>query len=94
VPQLIEASKAIPPLLRGAIHRAQDGTLRLGVEAKEIEALMLAIRESNRRRNAVTVGSAILLGGLVWLGVGHQAAWPGWGMLAIGAGWLLSAWRR
>jgi ubiquinone biosynthesis protein len=94
VPQLIEVSKALPPLLRGAIHRAQDGTLRLGVEAKELESLKLAIRDSNRRRNAVTIGSAILLGGLVWLGVGHQAVWPGWAMLIIGAGWLLSAWRR
>jgi ubiquinone biosynthesis protein len=94
VPQLIEASRALPPLIRGAIHRAQDGTLRLGVEAREIESLKLAIRDTNRRRNMVTIGSAILLGGLVWLGVGHEAAWPGWVMLLLGAGWLLAAWRR
>jgi hypothetical protein len=42
----------------------------------------------------VTVGAAILLGGLVWLGVGHETAWPGWAMLTLGAGWLLTAWRR
>jgi ubiquinone biosynthesis protein len=94
LPELIEASKALPPLIRGLIHRAQDGTLRLGIEAREIESLKLAIRETAARRNTVTIGSAILLGGLVWLGVGHQAAWLGWAMLAIGAGWLLSAWRR
>jgi ubiquinone biosynthesis protein len=94
LPELIEASKALPPLIRGAIHRAQDGTLRLGIEAREIESLKLAMRDSARRRNAVTIGSAILLGGLVWLGVGQQAAWPGWAMIAIGSGWLLSAWRR
>jgi ubiquinone biosynthesis protein len=94
LPELIEASKALPPLIRGAIHRAQDGTLRLGIEAREIESLKLAMRESAGRRNAVTIGSAILLGGLVWLGVGQQAPWPGWIMLAMGGAWLLSAWRR
>ena len=94
LPELIEASKALPPLIRGAIHRAQDGTLRLGIEAREIESLKLAMRESARQRNAVTLGSAILLGGLVWLGVGQQVTWPGWTMLIIGTGWLLSAWRR
>lgn len=94
IPQLIEASRALPPLIRGAIHRAQDGTLRLGIEAREIEALKLTIGDTHRRRNMVTIGSAILLGGLVWLGVGREAPWPGWLMLLLGAGWLLSAWRR
>jgi len=94
IPELIEASRALPPLIRGAIHRAQDGTLRLGVEAREIESLKQSLREANRRRNMVTIGSAILLGGLVWLGVGNEAEAPGWVMVVLGSGWLLSAWRR
>lgn len=94
LPEILEAARALPPLLKGAVQRAQDGTLRLQVDTPGIESLKATIRESNRRRDAVTVGAVILLGGLVWLGVGHNPVWPGLALLAIGAAWLLAAWRR
>lgn len=94
LPEILEAARALPPLLKGAVQRAQDGTLRLQVDTPGIESLKATIRESNRRRDIVTVGAVILLGGLVWLGVGHNPAWPGFTMLAIGATWLLAAWRH
>ena len=94
LPEVIEAIRALPPLLKGAVQRAQDGTLRLRVEADNIESLKKTIRDTNTRRDAVTVGAAILLGGLVWLGIGRAPAWPGWVLGAIGALWLLRAWRR
>jgi ferric-dicitrate binding protein FerR (iron transport regulator) len=86
--------RALPPLVKGAVQRAQDGTLRLQVDTPGVESLKATIRESNRRRDAVTVGSVILLGGLVWLGVGHNPEWPGYAPLATGVTWLVAAWRR
>ena len=94
LPEFVDAMRALPPLLKGAVHRAQDGTLRLHVEAENIESLKQTIRDTNARRDMVTVGAAILLGGLVWLGVGHAPLWPGWAISTLGAMWLLSAWRR
>lgn len=94
LPEFVDAMRALPALLRGAVHRAQDGTLRLHVETEDIDSLKQVIRDSNARRDMITVGAAILLGGLVWLGVGRPPMWPGWAISALGALWLLRAWRR
>jgi hypothetical protein len=76
------------------IQRAQHGTLRLQIESPEIAGLKAALRASNRRRDAVTIGAVILLGGLFWLIAARIPMWPGWGLTALGVGWLLTAWRR
>ncbi|HXA93067.1 MAG TPA: ubiquinone biosynthesis regulatory protein kinase UbiB, partial [Steroidobacteraceae bacterium] len=93
-PELIETARVLPSLLKGAILRAQDGKLRLRIQSSELESLKLALNEGNRRRERVTIGAAILLGGLVWLAVAAGASWPGWVLLVIGAGWILAARRR
>ena len=94
LPEVLEALRMLPTLVKGAVQRAQDGTLRLHVEAANVTALQQAIREGDRRRDAITIGAAILLGGLVWLAVAHEPAWPGAALTAAGAVWLLIAWRR
>ena len=94
LPEILEAARVLPTLLKGVVQRAKDGTLRLHVEAENIEALQRTIRESNQRRDAVTVGAAVLLGGLVWLGVGRDPGWPGALLSGLGALWLIVAWRR
>ena len=94
LPELVEASRSLPPVLKGVLHRAQDGSLKLPVDVRGIEELKATIRETSRRRDTVTVGSAILAGGLVWLAVDQAVRWPGLGMVLIGAACLLVAWRR
>jgi len=94
LPELIEAARSIAPLVKGAVHRARDGNLRLKLDTRDMEAIKSALNESGRRREAVTVGAAIVLGGLVWLAVGHEASWPGWVLLGSGAVWVLIARRR
>ena len=94
LPDLIEAARSVTPLLKAAVNRAQDGSLQMRLDVPEIEDLKRSLLQSGRRREAVTVGAAILLGGLVWLAVGRTADWPAWAMLLIGAGWILLAqWR-
>jgi ubiquinone biosynthesis protein len=93
-PELIEAARTLPALLTRSVQRAQHGTLRMQIESPEIVDLKAALRASNRRRDAITIGAVILLGGLVWLIAGRTPEWPGWAITVLGAGWLLTAWRR
>jgi ubiquinone biosynthesis protein len=94
LPELFQAARALPPLIRGAVQRAQDGTLRLQVESRDldenIQRLQRTIERSDRRRDRVTIGTALLLGGLVWLAVDREPAWAGW-LLAI-TGACVSLW--
>jgi ubiquinone biosynthesis protein len=92
MPELLEAARVLPAIVKGALHRAQGGIVRMLVETPEVAALRAEIRRSNRRRDAFTVGAAVLLAGLVWLAL-DQGAWPGWALTALGAGGLLAAHR-
>jgi len=94
VPDLVEVARALPALLKGAVNRAQGGVLRMRVESPDLEALKAEMRRAGRRRDAFTVGAAILLGGLVWLGSSRGTDWPAWVLTSVGALWLLVAWRR
>jgi len=93
-PELLETARTLPTLLTRSVQRAQHGTLRLQIESPEIASLKAALRTSNRRRDAITIGAVILLGGLFWLIAARTPAWPGWGLTLLGAGWLVTAWRR
>ncbi|HEU4623652.1 MAG TPA: ubiquinone biosynthesis regulatory protein kinase UbiB [Steroidobacteraceae bacterium] len=93
-PEILESARALPGLLGRMVQRAQYGTLRLQIESPEIAGLKAALRASNRRRDAVTIGAVILLSGLFWLIAGREPQWPGWAIALLGAGWLLTAWRR
>jgi hypothetical protein len=64
------------------------------VESPAVEDLKQEIRRAGRRRDAVTVGAAILLGGIVCLAIGGATQWPGWALVLAGTAWLAVAWRR
>jgi len=93
-PEIVEAARTLPALITNSIQRAQHGTLRMQIESAEIAELKAALRASNWRRDAITIGAVILLGGLFWLIAGRAPEWPGWAITVLGAGWLLTAWRR
>jgi hypothetical protein len=96
MPELIEAARALPSLIKAAVHRSQGGVFHMQVESPAVEEMRVEMRKAGRRRrDAVTVGAAILLGGLVWLGLRGSGDWPAWLLTGIGIGWLLvAAWRR
>jgi ubiquinone biosynthesis protein len=91
MPELLEAARVLPTVVKGALTRVQGGVVRVQVETPEVEALRVEIRRSNRRRDAFTVGAAVLLAGLIWLA--FDGAWPGWVLAVLGAGGLLIAHR-
>ena len=93
-PDLLEAVNELPAVLKDAVRQSRSA--REGVRLHESAAAALAriLEHSARRREAVTIGSAILLGGLVWLALSGGQSWPGWSMLVLGAGWILLGRRR
>jgi ubiquinone biosynthesis protein len=94
LPELAEAAKTLPQLIQGVIQQAADGRFRLQVDSPGIEDLKRTVRETNARRDAITVAGVLLLGGIVWVAIGHNPAWPGWLLAAAGALWLFGVWRR
>ncbi len=94
LPEILTSLQTLAPLVRSAVQRAQDGRLRLAVEAPEINALRTEIRRTNRRRDKVTIAAVLLLGGIVWTAIGHDPAWVGWLLAGAGTAWLLGLLRR
>ncbi|MFM7395585.1 MAG: ubiquinone biosynthesis regulatory protein kinase UbiB [Gammaproteobacteria bacterium] len=67
LPALVEVVHALPPLLKVAVQKAQDGKLHIGVQPEDIERLRQEIRAGERRRNVTLVTSVLALGGILWL---------------------------
>jgi ubiquinone biosynthesis protein len=92
-PELIEAARALPALLNAVARRAQD-VQPPPRRTAGIEELRAEIHATGRRRDAVTLGAALLLGGVVWLALGHAPSWLGWALLAAGLAKILyGPWR-
>jgi ubiquinone biosynthesis protein len=94
IPDLIAGLQTLAPVLRSAVQRAQDGRLRLAVEAPEINALRSEIRRTNRRRDRVTIAAVVLLGGIVWTALAREPAWVGLLLAGVGVVTLIAALRR
>lgn len=94
LPEILTSLQTLAPLVRSAVQRAQDGRLRLAVEAPEINALRGEIKRTNRRRDKVTVAAVLLLGGIVWTALARDPQWAGWALAAVGAAWIVAETRR
>ena len=75
LPALVEVAQALPPLMKVAVQKLQDGKLHIGAQPEDIERLREEIRASERRRSRASIASALGLAGLLWLGLGLEPAW-------------------
>ncbi len=89
LPEMVEALNELPVLVKDAVRHSRGARGGLRLDDSVSRTLERVLDHSARRREAVTVGAAILLGGLVWLAVQRDFTWPGWAMLALGTGWIL-----
>ena len=94
LPELIEVARSMPALMKSLVERSRGGRLQVEITASELEALRQEIRRSQRHRDQVSVGAAILFAGLLWTGITGGLYWASWACTVIGAGWILCAWRR
>ena len=83
LPEIVSALRSLPPLINGAVQHARDGSLRLQVEARGVDELHRAIERTQRRRDGMLFAAAALLGGIVWLALDRDPAWPGWALVAV-----------
>jgi ubiquinone biosynthesis protein len=83
-PEMIEAARGLPALLAATVRRVTGEEPPPPAAAPELAELRAEIRAAARRRDAVTLGAALLAGGLVWLAVARTPHWPGWALLALG----------
>jgi ubiquinone biosynthesis protein len=91
-PELLGAARELPALLR----RVASGELapRPVAAETEVSQLRTELRAVQRRSDGVTLGAVLLLGGFVWLALGHGHAWLGWALLAAGTAKLVyGLWR-
>ncbi len=84
MPGLMEAARGLPALVGGMVERELSG-VRSRAAAPDTLELRIALAHAARRRDAVTLGAALLLGALVWLAVAREPAWIGWTLLVAGA---------
>ncbi|MGB5132131.1 MAG: ubiquinone biosynthesis regulatory protein kinase UbiB [Steroidobacteraceae bacterium] len=83
-PDVAEALKLLPVIARRAIRRAYDGELAVQTESASLEALRKELHDSRRRTDTIIVAGVAFLGGVLWIALGTQPAWPGW-LLALGS---------
>ena len=93
LPELLEAARSLPALLNTLVERAHRPS-RAPAPALDLRELEARRREADRRRDAVTLGAALLLAGLVWLAVARNPAWLGWALLVAGLAPSLYGLRR
>jgi ubiquinone biosynthesis protein len=94
LPDMLEVLNELPAVVKDAVRQSRAARSGARLDESISRAVGQILERSARRREAVTIGSALLLGGLIWLGLGREAAWPGWSMLVLGAGWILVGRRR
>jgi ubiquinone biosynthesis protein len=87
-PQLMEAARGLPVLLTQLAQR-ERGVPPTQSQLPDLNELRAEMRSAGRRRDAVTLGAALLLAGMIWLAAGRGYPWLGWALLGAGAVKLL-----
>jgi len=87
LPDVIEIVNALPALAKRLVEQAQDGTLRLPVDPEPLHALRETLVTSNRRRDRVLLGAALIVSAVLWVGMYIEPVWPAY---LLGAASLLA----
>ncbi len=82
LPDVLEVLKALPALARAAVERAQDGAPRAAADPGVSAPAHAGATASERWRERLLGASALLLGGILWLGLRVEPQWLG-GLLAV-----------
>jgi ubiquinone biosynthesis protein len=91
-PDALDVLKALPPLARRAVEQAQDGQLRVPVDMRALDELRAALIEQSRRSDRILIGAVLLLGAILWFGLGLYPRWFGAAVGAAGLIAWISAW--
>ncbi len=82
-PEILEALRGLPALLAAQLRRGAPPAPS-APPAADLAQLREELKAEGRRRDLVTVGAALLLGGFVWLAVSGAHTAAGWALIAAG----------
>jgi ubiquinone biosynthesis protein len=85
MPDILEAMQALPSLFQQSVRRAREERPGLRLDSVAANSVRDTLRRFARRRDAVIIGAALLLGGIIWLALGRREDWPGWTLACLGA---------
>jgi len=88
-PELMSAARSLPLLLQ-RLQRPPQPQPSAALQLAELRRQLLLMA---RRRDAVTLGAVLLLGGCVWLALQRGHPWLGWALLAAGVAKLVYGFR-
>jgi ubiquinone biosynthesis protein len=84
LPEVGETLQEFPQVFHAILQRAAEGRLQVEVKQPALEPLRAELRAGRQQRWANGTGGALLLGGVLWLGLSAAPAALGWGLLASG----------
>ena len=84
LPEVGESIQEIPQVMQSLLQQAAEGRLQVEVRHPGLELLQREMEVARRERWAVGTGGALLLSGVLWLGLGAPTPPVGW--LLGGAG--------
>jgi ubiquinone biosynthesis protein len=93
-PDALDILKALPPLAKRLVERGQDGTLELAFDARALDQLREETAAQARRADRVRIGAALLISGILWLGLRLSPTLIGIILGAAGLGLWLVLWFR
>jgi ubiquinone biosynthesis protein len=89
LPEVSESLQAFPQVMHDLLQRAAEGRLQIEVKNAGIEPLRAELRAGRQQRWHAGAGSALLIAGVLWLGLGAAPPPLGWAMLSGGLVLLL-----
>jgi ubiquinone biosynthesis protein len=90
-PELMTAARSLPLVLQRLLREPNAPTPAPAAELRELRA---ELKLASRRRDALTLGALLLLGGGLWLALQRGHEWLGWALLAAGTAKIIyGLWR-
>jgi ubiquinone biosynthesis protein len=84
LPEVGETIQEFPQVVHAILQRAAEGRLQVEVKHPGLEPLRAELAAGRRQRWSVGTGAALLVSGVLWLGLSTQPALAGWGLAAAG----------
>ena len=89
LPQLREAMRELPGVIRKLSEQASDGSLRMRMDSPDLNALKEQLQQQQRQRFRLGIGATAILSGTLIVAL-SSPAWAGWGLVAAGMLAMLS----
>lgn len=84
LPEVGETIQEFPQVLHGLLQRVAEGRLQVEVKHAGVDRLREELHAGRRQRWTQGSGGALLLGGVLWLGLAAAPAALGWALLGAG----------